>query len=163
MTGPGRSSGEDRDNGHGRSLELIHQGQDLIGLRKPGEAVPLLEQALAMAPRSPEAWNQMGRALNNLRRLADARRALEKAVALAPDFTDAWSNLGHVCRTIGDPAAAQQAFQRAAELDPGSSRVLRDLARLDAQRANPGVLLGGELDGAMEIVFADHLRVNRRR
>jgi tetratricopeptide (TPR) repeat protein len=128
MTGPGRSSGEDRDNGHGRSLELIHQGQDLIGLRKPGEAVPLLEQALAMAPRSAEAWNQMGRALNNLRRLADARRALEKAVALAPDFTDAWSNLGHVCRTIGDPAAAQQAFQRAAELDPGSSRVLRDLA-----------------------------------
>ncbi len=130
-------------------------------------ALPLLEQAAALAPEMASVHVQLGRALNNLRRLPAAHSAFEEAVRLEPGSADAWNGLGHVRRGLGDLEGAAGAFRKAVSIDPASARALGNLASVEISRgevesglamlrdaaavdpANPGVrcLLGDALQG----------------
>ena len=66
----------------GRSEDRL---SDLIRERRWDEALPLVEDALALQPRDPALWYHRGCALAHLGRLAEAEEALTYCLTERPD------------------------------------------------------------------------------
>ena len=71
---------------------------------RPTEALPLLEEALRLRPRYPEARVNLGRSLFLLGRLDEAIPQFEQAIALRPDDPVALNNLAFSRMNQGDLA-----------------------------------------------------------
>lgn len=96
-------------------------GGDLRG------AHTLLERALALDPRSPEAHSYLGNVDLLLGDDAEAERRYAAALALAPDHAPALANLGLLRARQGDRAAALDCFRRAVRADPQCLEAIRNL------------------------------------
>ena len=84
----------------------------------PGEALKLVEAALARAPDQPIVLNAAG---GHMFRIGDARRARELYErALAADNTSKvlWLNLAGACRSLEDAYAEGQALDKALTIEP---------------------------------------------
>jgi tetratricopeptide (TPR) repeat protein len=85
--------------------------------------------ALEIAPRSPDAYSNLGGlyyyAYDDLAR---ARESLERALAIDPGFLLARLNLGLVRRDLGDPEGAISEFRAARALEPDGVDASRMLA-----------------------------------
>jgi predicted TPR repeat methyltransferase len=68
----------------GRPSTLLNLAVVRTRLRRPAEALPLLQEVLAQEPANADAWGHHGTALAALGRLADAVASFEKALAIAP-------------------------------------------------------------------------------
>lgn len=90
---------------------------------RPGDAVPKLQQVLAMRPDDVDARLNLGLALLALGRLADAEAELLAVTRQTPDYTDAWIGLARVEQRRGDLQAARRRAAEAARLMPGSAEV----------------------------------------
>ncbi|KPK60007.1 MAG: hypothetical protein AMJ59_08490 [Gammaproteobacteria bacterium SG8_31] len=124
------------DDREGRILGLLEDARSQIDNGQPDAALPLLEEAVRLAPTSGDAHCELGRALNNLRRLPQARAVLEEATRLSPCSAIAWNRLGHVCRALGDPDSAEPAFRRAVDLAPDFPAALANLASAHLARGD---------------------------
>ncbi|MHB0767735.1 O-linked N-acetylglucosamine transferase, SPINDLY family protein [Bradyrhizobium sp. 5.13L] len=109
----------------------------LLGLcaqngRRLEEALRLLERAIALDPRSHEAYSHLGAVHFDLRNLEDARRCHEKAIALKPNSPLALTNLGNTLLHLDLPEQAIQQYERAIKLKPDLADALcnRGLAEL---------------------------------
>lgn len=80
------------------------------------EALPVLQQAVVIAPRNIRAHEILGKALLNLNRLADAQRELEAAVSVDPDHAALHYLLGQIYRKQGQMEKAKAEMQRFQEL-----------------------------------------------
>ena len=80
--------------------------------------VSLFTDAIAHAPRSARAWQNLGAAYLTRGELARAAQALERAGALQPELPAIWLNLGQVETRRGRPERAVVHFARAARIEP---------------------------------------------
>jgi len=98
------------------------QAAGLSGAGRYGEALPLLEQVLALNPGNYKALDHQSYALVQLGRYADALPALERLEREGPLWAATWYNLGVCLKETGKPEAALEKFRRCSELDPSNAR-----------------------------------------
>ncbi|HYC98398.1 YaiO family outer membrane beta-barrel protein [Brevundimonas sp.] len=90
---------------------------------RPAEAVPKLEQVLAVRPDDVDARVNLGLALLALGRLDEAEAALVEVTRRAPTYVDAWVGLARIRQRRHDLPAARLAASEAARLAPGDAEV----------------------------------------
>jgi tetratricopeptide (TPR) repeat protein len=95
---------------------FLNLGSLLMEQSRVGEAIPLLQKAVALAPRDAICRLRLGTAYLRLGRLTDAERDLEKAVQLAPDDPAAHYQLGKLYKEMKALDRAKAEFDRTAEL-----------------------------------------------
>jgi tetratricopeptide (TPR) repeat protein len=95
---------------------ILAVGQIHLEQGRLDAARPLLERAVKLNPKSPEAWNNLGGVAGT----RDAVRHYERALELRPDFIPALLNAGQASMQLNDYPAAERRFQKAAELDSGN-------------------------------------------
>jgi tetratricopeptide (TPR) repeat protein len=106
--------------------------------------------ALAVRPRSPVAWNNLGVLLRTSGDLPGALAAYAKAVRFGPGAARVYTNLGHARHESGDKHGAVDAFAEAARLRPDA------IAYYNLGKARRTV---GDLEGAVnEYRDALHLK-----
>jgi tetratricopeptide (TPR) repeat protein len=101
------------------------------------EALGFCRVALALRPRTPVVYNNVGIILKEQKKLAGAMDAWRKAIELKPDYADPYYNLGNVLFRQKKLAEAEVAHRRAIQLKPdfalayiGLANVLSDQKRL---------------------------------
>lgn len=104
-----------------QSLYRLAVADRLAG--RPADAIPRLEQVLALRPDHVDARLNLGLALMALGRLDEAERALLEVTRQAPGYTDAWIGLARIEQRRGDLASARRLAAEAARLDPGNAEV----------------------------------------
>jgi len=99
-----------------REQPFLNLGSLLMEQSRVGEALPLLQKAVALAPRDAICRLKLGTAYLRLGKLTDAQRGLEKAVQLAPDDPAAHYQLGKLYKEMKALDRAKAEFDRTAEL-----------------------------------------------
>ena len=99
---------------------------NFASLRYDG-AVSEAERAVALAPSSARAWQELGLAKQASKDLPAAEKALQKGVSLAPD--DWWARhlLGRIYLSTNRPKEAAAEYEQAYARAPDSVRVLNNL------------------------------------
>ncbi len=134
---------------HVNSEPYLDLGTLLVENDRPGDAVPYLQQAVALAPGDWRAHRETGKAYLQLNRLPEARAELRNAVALAPENAPLHFLLAQALRKSGMQEQARAETERYNALTGAHSspdtplaeaRSLLDLGKLDqAEQAHtPG-------------------------
>jgi tetratricopeptide (TPR) repeat protein len=107
--------------------------------RRPERAIQLIGKAVAVSPRSAEAYSNLGNAQHAAGRPAEACASYRRAIDLNPNFAAAHNNLGRVLCEEGDFAAALGSCECALEVAPdlpeahnNLGNALRGLGRSEA-------------------------------
>jgi protein O-GlcNAc transferase len=124
------------DSGHFDALHLA--GVVKLAQGDAPEAVRLLTEAVKLKARSPEAANDLGRALHGTGDHVAAMAQRERALSLRPAYPEALDGLGNAQRALGRLEEALQSYQRALTYRPdyaealnGRGAVLLDLGRAE--------------------------------
>ncbi len=90
------------------TLRLVHyaEGESLIRLDRPAEAIPELRAELALSPGDPNVESSLAFALLQTSQKDQAQKLLEQAVATDPNHARAQYQLGKLLLDGGDAAAA---------------------------------------------------------
>jgi len=102
----------DRKHGIKDPWPLINYAELLFDQESPKASLPLLNQALEIDPRSPDANYQMGRVMRALHRNAEAEKYFEKTIDADPSFANAYYQLGSLVQKRGDSARAAVLLDR---------------------------------------------------
>jgi superkiller protein 3 len=89
--------------------------------KKPSDhaqAIRFYQAALALRPRSPVVYTNLGNALSRQGKAAEAEAAFHQAIALKPDLAQAHSNLGNALREQGKLVEAVACYREALRLEP---------------------------------------------
>ena len=104
--------------------------------RNYGAAAALIEQALAIDPKSAPAHNNLGTFLRQLGRNEDALASFDRALAINPDHAEALHNRGNALRQLQRYDEALASYERAVAIKPdyadahyGRGNALVDLRR----------------------------------
>jgi len=101
---------------------------NLLGLlciqtQRPGEAVALIEKALAVSPQDAQAHANLGIAYRNLNQLEAAARHFRESLKLEPGNAAPCNNLGGVYMALGHFQEAATCFKQALAIQPGLADV----------------------------------------
>jgi len=146
FSGAAPSSGEEGQAAASR----IEKARKLLASGAAGEAVALLQEAVAAEPDNAEARLLLGSALALVPRPSEALAELRRAVELRPDSAPAHNALGMALGRFAQPHAARKAFEKAVELDPGFAQAQVNLALILAQQGDFAEA-GERLDRAIRI------------
>jgi YaiO family outer membrane protein len=102
----------------------------LLRRDRVGEAAAAARQAVALDPRSADAWVALGNVLTRQQQLDEAARAYTEARTLAPRAVEPVLGLGRVHLRQQDVAGARVAYQDALLLDPRNQDAIDALGRL---------------------------------
>lgn len=91
-----------------------------------GEALKILDKALARSPKSVPGWVMAGTLADHLDRPEEAAKAWVQVARLAPG-SGAWFNLGNAYRRLGKQAKAAEAYEKAHACDPDDGVILSAL------------------------------------
>jgi len=108
--------------------ELV--GEVLLDLRRPAEAAPVLEAALAAAPDRASLHATVAWLRYQTGDVAGAEHHARAALAMAPDNANAMSLAGRIALEQGDLGSALARIGRAAELEPGNRSRHLELAHV---------------------------------
>jgi tetratricopeptide (TPR) repeat protein len=95
---------------------FLNLGSLLMEQSRVGDAIPLLQRAVELAPGNAVCRLKLGTAYLRLGKLTDAQRELEKAVQLAPDDPAAHYQLGKLYKEMKALDRAKAEFDRTSEL-----------------------------------------------
>jgi Flp pilus assembly protein TadD len=101
------------------AIMMMHDGQF-------DEALPLLSQAVTIAPQSSKSHEQLGKLYVHTDQLAKAQSELEQAVALEPNSAPLHFLLGQIYHRRGDEQKAKEEFERSAVLNGTHSTIGRE-------------------------------------
>ena len=99
-------------------VNLLHRAEMFKEDMHFQEAVPLLEQVIALEPNLPITYLQLGTALSSLKNYEKALPVLRKAVEMRPDLTIPRYQLGSALFETGDFEAAAIQFETAVARSP---------------------------------------------
>jgi arylsulfatase A-like enzyme/tetratricopeptide (TPR) repeat protein len=99
-------------------VNLLHRAEMAKEDMHFQEAVPLLEQVIALEPNLPIAYLQLGTALSSLKNYEKAVPVLRKAVEMRPDLTVPRYQLGSALFETGDFAGAVVQLETAVARSP---------------------------------------------
>jgi arylsulfatase A-like enzyme/uncharacterized protein HemY len=99
-------------------VNTLHRAEMLREEMRFQEAVPLLEQVIAMEPNLPITYLQLGTALFTLKNYEKAVPILRKAVEMRPDLTVPRYQLGSALFETGNFAAAAAQLETAVAFSP---------------------------------------------
>jgi len=125
--------------------DLAKRAQAALDSR-PGEAVQLFQQALAIRPDWPEGWLYMGGTLYQMGRYAEATDALRKGIGLAPVFANGWALLGLSESQLDDTDQAMADIRKGEELGLNGNAQFETAVRL---RAAQLLILSSAFDEAL--------------
>lgn len=95
-----------------QARDLNRRGIALINAGQPRQAIPVLERAVARAPRDPELLGNLGYAYMLAGRHEQARAHLLTALDIAPTRSATWLNLGQTYAELGQREKALDAVLR---------------------------------------------------
>lgn len=98
--------------------------------KDPVRAAAEYEKALALDPRLPAAWYNLGKDAMTQNRPKEAVRAFTKTIALHPNDTWALNNRGIAFSRLDKRAKARADFEAALRIDPGFEQARAGLASL---------------------------------
>jgi tetratricopeptide (TPR) repeat protein len=98
--------------------EMIEGGNLSLNKSKYEDAVKSFDQALKIDPRSVEALNGKGLALNNLGRYEDSITWFDNALKIEPTFINALNNKGVALANLDRFEEAITLFDKAIKIDP---------------------------------------------
>jgi len=110
---------------HPSAEPFLNLGAALLNQNHRAEALPLLQQAAAIAPRNPRVLRQLARANFQLGHLADAESELRTALAVTPNEAALHFQLGRVLSKEGKSEEAKAEFAKVAALDGTHSSAKR--------------------------------------
>lgn len=121
-------------NKHPNTFILHHiRAMSLDALQQFSESVTSYQQAIAIEPKHPELYFNLGIALTNTGQTAAAIDAYKKAIQLNPQFFEAYGNLGTIYQQSGEFDLATKHYRKGLEINPQDARghfnlgtVLRD-------------------------------------
>ncbi|WP_343089317.1 MULTISPECIES: tetratricopeptide repeat protein [Methanocalculus] len=93
-------------------------GAALVELKRPAEALPLLEQNLSIDPESGYTWHFHGRALMDSHQYVKALESFDAALSHNPENANTWFYRSIVLHTLGLVEEAETSMKEAARLDP---------------------------------------------
>lgn len=101
-----------------------------------GEAVALMQRAIALDTSQPAVHSNLGLALQALHRPAEALASYDLALHLDSTFADALNNRGNALRELGRAREAVESYDRALAVHPGAANALnnRGMAQRDLKR-----------------------------
>jgi tetratricopeptide (TPR) repeat protein len=110
-------------------LFLWRLGSALYDLECYEEAIASYDQAIAIQPDYPDAWNNRGLALSALGQQPEAIASYDQAIKIKPDDYRAWDNRGDVFKDLKQYEAAIESYDRAIAINseyryPWSSRAV---------------------------------------
>lgn len=94
------------------------------------EAMTANQRALAINPKSADAWLVHGNVLAGLKQPDEARLAFEKALTSNPTLAPAWLGLGNVLLELTRYPQALHAYQKAVGLQPATMQAWSGLAEV---------------------------------
>lgn len=97
---------------------------------REAEAIALVEEAHAIAPRDAGILMNLGNVLLEAGRAEDALTAYRKMLDLAPGEASAWNNMGVLLRTMGRIELAEEALRKAIALDAKDAGAWHNLGNL---------------------------------
>jgi Tfp pilus assembly protein PilF len=95
-----------------KSVQLMHQGESLLGTGKIEQAEDALETALAVDPRNRWAFVDLARVAGKQQLFGKAIRMTNKALMLDPNDADAIAVQGEAMVQLGAVARAQANLQK---------------------------------------------------
>ncbi|HEY1459296.1 MAG TPA: tetratricopeptide repeat protein [Casimicrobiaceae bacterium] len=108
----------------------------LFAQQRFGEALPLFERLISVAPDAPaEVWNNLGVCQKSLRH-PGAEASFKRALALAPESPQILANLGFLLAGQRRYDEARSPLERARSLDPGRLQVAAQCLELKLQFAD---------------------------
>jgi len=93
-------------------------GHTLLELKRPAEALPVIDRAIALAPGIAVAHFNRGIALEMLKRPVDALASYDRAVELRPDYGVALCNRGNVLQSLKRYEEALASYDRSIQFRP---------------------------------------------
>jgi tetratricopeptide (TPR) repeat protein len=85
------------------------------------------QQAIALNPKHPDSYNNLGLVFQKTNSLEKSVKQFEKALELKPDFVEAIQNLGGVFHALGKFEDALALYQRASHIAPDNIEILNNL------------------------------------
>ena len=95
---------------------------------KRDQAIVALREAVALAPRSAQAQNNLGILHFDMRAFDEAAECYQKAIAINPSYPEAYNNLGNALRALGRNEEATDNYQRALLLRENYPEAYNNLA-----------------------------------
>jgi len=116
---------------HGKHCRALHErGVALIKQDKSADAIPVLAQALKLAPDDYSLRQNLARAYYNIGNMGEALREYNEIATRFPQRGDAHSNLAGVLSAMGHQELAFKAIDRSLALDPGNTLAMNNLAEI---------------------------------
>lgn len=116
------------------SMVASLEGQRLLALRRPAEAVPYLRRAEEYLKDDPDLYYALGLSYAMLDQIGPARGAFEQCVRVEPTLYEGWLKLATACHVMGDAAARDAALARADALPESADGRAHELrGRMAAQ------------------------------
>jgi tetratricopeptide (TPR) repeat protein len=103
---------------------LVGQGNALLGLGRPSEALAKFDEAIALDANLFSARNNRGVALRDLGRIPDALASFDAALVVNPDQPDALNNRGRALVSLNRAEEALESFDRAIAASPARAATL---------------------------------------
>lgn len=111
------------------------EGQRLLALRRPADALPYLRRAVEYIHDDSDLFYALGLSHAMLNQLPPARAAFEECLRVDPTLYDGWLRLATACHLMGDTAARDAALARAQALpESADGRVAQLRARMAGAR-----------------------------
>jgi Tfp pilus assembly protein PilF len=111
-----------------RSVELLHQGQNLLSSGRFEDAADALETALAVDPRNRTAYVTLARVAQKQKLFGKAIRFTNKALALEPADRDALAVQGEAMVELGAVPRAKDNLVKLQKLCPSGCQQLAMLS-----------------------------------
>lgn len=121
----------------GQALAPVGQTevQKLVNEGKHAQALKLIEEQIAKAPKDPQLQFQRGVVLSMLNRKPEALEAFKKLVAENPNMAPAYNNMAVIYGAMSDYDSAKAALDKAVKISPDYATAYQNLGDVYAQLA----------------------------
>jgi len=130
----------ERQPQHADALHLL--AVSLIQSASASQALPLLEQAIALNNTESSYHASLGRAYHALSDYEQAIAPLRRAAQLTPGNAQYWCDLGATLQSAGQVNDAQEVYERALRIDPGHATSRYNLATVLHDHGDLGGAIG---------------------